>query len=486
MEPAGGKDFSNTAGEYHGFCTSDISKIDPGFGSPELLRDLVQDAHALNMRVLLDVQVNHVCAKGMKYKANPTVEKVSKCITETEMAYWGLDRGYPLIPSENRQSLVYSDLPKYLQHESFFVRCGPKAMYRPNGQDFIKLGLENVTSIDAGFVFPEFFSNSYFELNTMDTALQELYGNLLKYWIAFADIDGYRVSAAAHITADFSSYLATTLRFYAAALGKENFFAVGEVQQSTSPFGFMHVGKVQPPQGPTYLPKRVQGVMDEICPYYSALSSQMPGFLSTYPVQESFLVREIAAGSSKPMDLYEREDWHQSVMRSRGTLQTQGDISLTMIAAESKDMPRLLSQQGSHHAEDVWRLQVALAWSFTWYGIPEIYNGAEMGLNGVCFRDREERERRKAGMVADGMKDEVAETILAGCDYTTLATSMNSGYWRQDMFSRGPFRLGSAVPSIQQQAGGVGKQLCLQGSFLCMDLAKVKQRRTISTYRLNF
>ena len=172
------------------------------------------------------------------------------------------------------------------------------------------------------------------------------------------------------------------------------------------------------------------------------------------------------------MDLYEREDWHQSVMRSRGTLQTQGDISLTMIAAESKDMPRLLSQQGSHHAEDVWRLQVALAWSFTWYGIPEIYNGAEMGLNGVCFRDREERERRKAGMVADGMKDEVAETILAGCDYTTLATSMNSGYWRQDMFSRGPFRLGSAVPSIQQQVGGVGKQLCLQGS---MDPAKVKQ-----------
>ena len=117
------------AGEYHGFCTSDISKIDPGFGSPELLRDLVQDAHALNMRVLLDVQVNHVCAKGMKYKANPNVEKVSKCIKETEIAYWGLDRGYPLIPSENRQSLTYSDLPKYLQHESFFIRCGPKAMY---------------------------------------------------------------------------------------------------------------------------------------------------------------------------------------------------------------------------------------------------------------------------------------------------------------------------------------------------------------------
>ena len=49
--------FLNSAGEYHGSCTSDLSKIDPGFGSPELLRDLVQDAHALDMRVVLDVQV---------------------------------------------------------------------------------------------------------------------------------------------------------------------------------------------------------------------------------------------------------------------------------------------------------------------------------------------------------------------------------------------------------------------------------------------
>ena len=29
-----------------------------------------------------------------------------------------------------------------------------------------------------------------------------------------------------------------------------------------------------------------------------------------------------------------------------------------MIAAESKDMPRLLSQQGGHFAQDLWRLQV--------------------------------------------------------------------------------------------------------------------------------
>ena len=168
-------------------------------------------------------------------------------------------------------------------------------MYRPGGLDFLRLELENVTSIEAGFVFPEFFSANYYELNTMDVHLQELFTNLLKYWIAFADVDGYRVSAVSHITADFSSFLATNLRYYAAALSKTNFFVIGEVQQATTPFGFMHVGKVQGPMGPQYLPKKVQGVLDAMCPYYSALSPQTPGFLATFPVQESFLVREVRA-----------------------------------------------------------------------------------------------------------------------------------------------------------------------------------------------
>eukprot|EP00439_Symbiodinium_sp_Y106_P039343 s2875_g4.t2 len=334
-------------------------------------------------------------------------------------------------------------------------------MYRPGGLDFLRLELENVTSIEAGFVFPEFFSANYYELNTMDVHLQELFTNLLKYWIAFADVDGYRVSAVSHITADFSSFLATNLRYYAAALSKTNFFVIGEVQQATTPFGFMHVGKVQGPMGPQYLPKKVQGVLDAMCPYYSALSPQTPGFLATFPVQESFLVREVAAGSSKPMDLYDREEWQVAVARSRQVLASQGDIHSSMASAESKDTPKLLSQQGGHFADDIWRLQVSLAWSFTWclawkrYGIPDIYNGAEMGLNDprTYGTSSKQCKEKKAAMVAAGLKDEVAEAILIGCDYTSFGSRMDPGFWRQDMFSSGPFRLGSAVPSIQAQAG---------------------------------
>ena len=46
---------------------------------------------------------------------------------------------------------------------------------------------------------------------------------------------------------------------------------------------------------------------------------------------------------------------------------------------------------------------MSLAWSFTWYGIPDIYNGAEMGLNGICYRDAEEKKQKKAEMIAGGI-----------------------------------------------------------------------------------
>ncbi|CAL1157544.1 unnamed protein product, partial [Cladocopium goreaui] len=171
----------------------------------------------------------------------------------------------------------------------------------PGGRDFRSLPAENATAIAAGLLFPEIFQDTAFELNTMNPVLQELYTNMLKYWIAEVDLDGYRLTAASHVTADFTAYLSTHLRFYASALGKENFFIVGEVNQATTPFGESYLGRVQGREGPRTLPKKVQGVLEELCQlpvakrsgagrYYSALPDQEPGLLS------SCLARVVSAG----------------------------------------------------------------------------------------------------------------------------------------------------------------------------------------------
>ena len=51
----------------------------------------------------------------------------------------------------------------------------------------------------------------------------------MKYWIAYADIDGFRIDAAKHVTEDFLAYFSTNIREYAKSLGKTNFFLVGEI-----------------------------------------------------------------------------------------------------------------------------------------------------------------------------------------------------------------------------------------------------------------
>eukprot|EP00930_Biecheleria_cincta_P048555 TRINITY_DN3383_c0_g1_i4.p1 TRINITY_DN3383_c0_g1~~TRINITY_DN3383_c0_g1_i4.p1 ORF type:complete len:3154 (-),score=464.15 TRINITY_DN3383_c0_g1_i4:294-9755(-) len=447
--------FLNRGGEYHGFCTSDLSQIDPGFGNPELLRDLVQDAHALGLKVILDLQVNHVCDKGISYKSTPdNIDAVTRCVKASEDNFWRTPRGWAL-PEDSRGKLNWGDaVPSYLRHQSFFMRCGPKELYRPNNRNFHELPMENVTSIEAGLQFTDFFGTDHFEFNTMDPAFQELYTNMVKYWIALADIDGLRIAGASHISQDFSAYLSTHLRFYASSIGKSNFFIIGEVPQAQTPFGGMHVGNVQLPLPPPFqMPAKVQQIMGELCPYYSALTFARPGLLSSYPVQETYLVRAIATGTSKSMDLYDDVNWQPSIWRSRQILASQGDIHVSMVAVESKDQPKLLSKQGGHLANDMWRLLVSMAWSFTWYAIPELYNGIELGFNGVCFRNDDERLLRKEEMMKQGITDFVATELLKACDHTVKGEGMDQGFWRQSMFSGGPLRLGSAVPGIQDQAG---------------------------------
>jgi len=462
--------FLNSAGDYHGKCTTDLTSIDPNFGNTELLRELVQDAHSLGLKVVLDVQVNHVCGRGLKYLGSTSsVDGVNLCVASSESTYWSQERGQPMEESV-RGRLGWGDsLPAFLRHQSFFVRCGSSQLYRPGGLDFNSLPRQNATAVEGGLLFTEIFQDDYFELNTMNPVLQELYTNLLKYWVGEVDIDGYRISAASHITADFVAYMSTHLRFYATALGKENFFIVGEVNQVTTPFGSSYIGRVQGAQGPTQLPRKVQGALDELCPYYSALGNQSkgPGFLSTYPMQEVYQLRDTVRGNGYgAMAIYQNPGAVMAVQYARSVLQAQGDIHLAMAAFESQGFRKLLSYD---RGDELWRLLVVTGWSFTWYGIPDIANGVEQGLNGLCYRDAEGKAALAKSMKEEGISSSIANSILESCDYKVLGDQADTGFWHQDMFSGGPLRLGSAVPGVDEQTRIRSQMMGAAGPHWCED-----------------
>lgn len=429
--------FLNSKGEYHGFAISDISKIDPGFGDAKLLRTLVHEAHQLGIRIVMDLQVNHLSG-DLHYRQSHKngVDQVSSCVKSLEEVYRN-SSGRPHAKRSHQRTLALDQMPRYLQHQEFFARCGPRDMYRPHQNSYFNEPHDS-EEYEAALLWTDFLGDDHFEFDTMNEAFQEVYTNLLKYWIAYADIDGFRLSSAAYISSDFTTYLSTQTRFYASKLGKERFFIIGEIDPSEF-FGLQHLGST----GKTRLPYRTEQAIEERCPYYTTLNPPVPGLPATYPMPEVRYLRSAAAGTGPaPNEFFKSTQWSQ-MEQVRRDIEALADLKSTWTAVESLREPRLLSQSPD---EDAWRLSVSLAWGFTQYGMPEIWYGTEFGFTGRCYRTAAEKFTLLDRMLDLGINSGAAKELLDSCDYTALG-AVDQGFWRQDMFSGGPMELGRAAES---------------------------------------
>ncbi|CAE7382352.1 susA, partial [Symbiodinium sp. CCMP2456] len=277
-------------------------------------------------------------------------------------------------------------------------------------------------------------------------SVRQVSTNLLKYWIAYADIDGLRLSSVGFMSADFTAYLSTHLRRYATKLGKEQFFMIGEVDLSDQPFGLQHVGTMSgaPPQR---LPYQLKRAREELCPYYSGLRPATPGLMAAYPTAEVAHLRSVTSSKISPAEFFQSQIYlkAQEVQRDIANV---ADVRSAWTAAESYQLPRLLSVSTSPGDDDLhsWRILYASAWSLTWRGIPEIWYGAEFGFTGLCYANDAERKELLDRMVAAKISATVAEDLLQHCDYRAKgAGSVDRGFWRQDMFTGGPMELGRAA-----------------------------------------
>ena len=53
--------------------------------------------------------------------------------------------------------------------------------------------------------------------------------DIYKFWIAFADVDGYRIDTVKHMEPGATRYFTSVIQEYAQSLGKENFYLIGEI-----------------------------------------------------------------------------------------------------------------------------------------------------------------------------------------------------------------------------------------------------------------
>lgn len=220
---------------YHGYGIQNYLDVDPRFGTREDLISVVKTAHAQGIRVILDIILNHsgdvfayrpeefrcdvkdqnsnVIGKEPCWQADGTVYGVQGFRDRT---------GNPVLPFGPVSESEFPDdavWPSEFHNPATFTRKG---------------SIRNFDN-DPEFREGDFFSLKEIELGqgTVDnyqpsTALLNLC-NVYKFWIALADIDGFRVDTVKHMDNGASRIFTSAIHEFAESIGKENFYLIAEI-----------------------------------------------------------------------------------------------------------------------------------------------------------------------------------------------------------------------------------------------------------------
>jgi len=220
---------------YHGYGIQNFLDVDPHFGTRQDLRKLVRTAHRHGIYVILDIILNH---SGDVFAYDPDRYWTQDPATGT----WYLDPRwdggpYPVAGYRNAQGAP--ELP-FGPNES-----GQEAGAWPGGavwpaefqpaETFTRKGRINNWDHD-----PEFMEGDFYDLKDINlgsgpvdhyapsAALWSLC-QAYKFWIAYADVDGFRVDTVKHMDPGATRLFTSVIHEFAQRIGKENFYLIGEI-----------------------------------------------------------------------------------------------------------------------------------------------------------------------------------------------------------------------------------------------------------------
>jgi glycosidase len=221
---------------YHGYGIQNFLDVDPHFGTRGEFRDFVRAAHEQGIYVILDVIAHHTgnvfTYAPDRYPAHDPASGNS--YNDPRWDGWPYavqgfnDRhGRPTLPFDAPD-------PNHLEAAWPDGAIWPREFQRPGV--FLRKG--HITNWDYS---PEYLEGDMFSLKTLDIWVQRagqyrqassaLASLALVYcfWIAYADLDGFRIDAAKHMGAEALRAFCDVIREFAQSIGKERFLLVGEV-----------------------------------------------------------------------------------------------------------------------------------------------------------------------------------------------------------------------------------------------------------------
>jgi glycosidase len=209
---------------YHGYWILDFLSVDPHLGTNEEFKALVDEAHAMGIKVFMDVITNHTAdvityaedQYSYRSKADfPYVDVDGNTFDDSDYAYAGQDDhtfpemdvdGFPYTP-------VTPDAPT--KNPEWL---NDPLLYHNRG--------------NSGFVGENSLYGDFFGLDGLFTEKQEVVDGMVdiyRYWIEEFGVDGFRIDTTKHVNMEFWHVFGPAMEESAASVGSDHFFAFGEV-----------------------------------------------------------------------------------------------------------------------------------------------------------------------------------------------------------------------------------------------------------------
>jgi len=216
---------------YHGYGIQNFLDVDPHFGSRDDLKTLVKTAHQHGIYVILDIILNH---SGNVFSYIENMNRYTSADGKSFDPRWDGNaydvKGYndshgnPSIPFQSlgENSNAWPDgaiWPTEFQPPSTFTQKGRINNWDWN-PEFLEGDFCDLKDIHLGQGGVDSFQPS-----PALTALCEVY----KFWIAFSDIDGFRVDTVKHMGLGATRYFSSVIHEFSESIGKENFYLIGEI-----------------------------------------------------------------------------------------------------------------------------------------------------------------------------------------------------------------------------------------------------------------
>jgi len=217
---------------YHGYWSQDFGATNPHFGDLATLQELVREAHARDMKIIIDIVTNHVGQAfyyDMNLNGEPDIQLQNSGGSSPVRHYTEYDPDFDPRGIQAFTSLGEAGpAPVVFQYDPATNHIPPSPALFEDPAVYNRKG-RTVDFDDPDQLLHGDFPGGLKDIDTRRCDVKQEFVDIYARWIEQTNADGYRIDTIKHVEYEFWRFFTQRLRQRLAEGGKTNFLMFGEV-----------------------------------------------------------------------------------------------------------------------------------------------------------------------------------------------------------------------------------------------------------------